>query len=158
MQSKLFDLLFRFLELIDLRVNGLEPGRVISPKIFSAGPVSDFLQGVFININGLHSLTNSATPKKHRHRGHAAHTNANRIDFDLERFGSFSGSQWCDLTGIVLTIGHQDHNFAFGFHLAQAVHGRAEGRADRGSILVDDPDLKAIQVLQQKIVIQCEGS
>ena len=81
-------------------------------------------------------------------------TNADGIDLDLHGGRCFGRQQRVELAGIILAVGHKDHDFAFGLQIAQPVHGGAEAVADSGGVLVNVANFQPVEIFLQVLVIQ----
>ena len=89
-----------------------------------------------------------------RNRGQAACADADRINLHLERLRGFGGGQWRHFAGVVLSVGHEDDDFAFRLQFAQTVQGRRQRGANRGLVLARRGDFEPIEILQEEIVVQ----
>src|ERR1041385_1259823 len=87
MMSVLFNVGFRLLQFVNLRVNGLKFLGIVGPVVFRFGHVGNLLQRVFIDVHWpvfVDYVAGKWVPT-HGHRGLAAGADTNRVNLDSPR-------------------------------------------------------------------------
>lgn len=81
---------------------------------------------------------------------------ADRINSHIQRPGDFGSGLWTQLTAIILPVGKQDDNLAFGLCVFQSVDGHSKRRTN-GRTVFDHPDFDLCQHGPKECVIEREG-
>jgi len=139
----------RFFQLVNLRVDLLEPFRVVGGDSICAGLVRDFLKRVLVNVHRLHLIY--LRPKTSRIGIGACPACLRRsYRFSLPKPAPLRRDQRVHLARVVHAIGHQNHDLAFRLQFAQPVQTPCSTRPRWPCGRVDRADFHPIQISCKK--------